>query len=179
MSHDRYKKVESVINDPQGVIETQLKWREENRYSETFLRTEYTDTQPKNELECPKKKKRRKSDARKSTDKASISPSSEDYALHTVVEVGGPRNERKKWMHCFSHIDSMIFVLNTAGFMVRFYPEKLRFQKEFSLTFELYLQLFLIFHRRVFTKIMQQIKCMKLCIFFPILRPQSTLRARS
>ncbi len=33
----------------------------------------------------------------------------------TVVDVGGQRNERRKWIHCFSDVNAIVFVVNLAG----------------------------------------------------------------
>lgn len=32
-----------------------------------------------------------------------------------VVDVGGQRNERKKWMHCFDDVKAVLFIVNLAG----------------------------------------------------------------
>ena len=34
----------------------------------------------------------------------------------TVVDVGGQRNERRKWIHCFSDVNGIVFVVNLAGY---------------------------------------------------------------
>ena len=33
-----------------------------------------------------------------------------------VVDVGGQRNERKKWLHCFDDVKCILFVVNLAGY---------------------------------------------------------------
>lgn len=33
-----------------------------------------------------------------------------------VVDVGGQRNERKKWMHCFDDVVGILFIVNLAGY---------------------------------------------------------------
>jgi hypothetical protein len=32
-----------------------------------------------------------------------------------VVDVGGQRNERRKWIHCFDNISGIVYVVNLAG----------------------------------------------------------------
>lgn len=39
-----------------------------------------------------------------------------DYLKFQVVDVGGQRNERKKWMHCFDDVKCILFVVNLAGY---------------------------------------------------------------
>merc|ERR1711957_860387 len=34
----------------------------------------------------------------------------------TVIDVGGQRNERQKWIHCFENVDLLIFVANLDGY---------------------------------------------------------------
>lgn len=42
-----------------------------------------------------------------------------------VVDVGGQRNERKKWMHCFDDVKCILFIVNLAGYnMVLFEDTK-------------------------------------------------------
>jgi len=33
-----------------------------------------------------------------------------------VVDVGGQRNERKKWIHCFDNVNALLYVVNLAGY---------------------------------------------------------------
>jgi len=33
-----------------------------------------------------------------------------------VVDVGGQRNERKKWIHCFDDVKALLFIVNLAGY---------------------------------------------------------------
>ncbi|KAI3629920.1 hypothetical protein MIR68_011355 [Amoeboaphelidium protococcarum] len=33
-----------------------------------------------------------------------------------IVDVGGQRNERRKWIHCFDDVSAIIFVVNLAGY---------------------------------------------------------------
>lgn len=33
-----------------------------------------------------------------------------------IVDVGGQRNERKKWMHCFDDVRAVLFIVNMAGY---------------------------------------------------------------
>ena len=32
-----------------------------------------------------------------------------------VVDVGGQRNERRKWIHCFDDVSGIVFIVNLAG----------------------------------------------------------------
>ena len=34
-----------------------------------------------------------------------------DGVVFTMIDVGGQRNERKKWMHCFDNVTAVIFVV--------------------------------------------------------------------
>lgn len=34
----------------------------------------------------------------------------------TVVDVGGQRNERKKWLHCFDDVKAVVFLISLAGY---------------------------------------------------------------
>jgi len=38
-----------------------------------------------------------------------------EYLDFEVVDVGGQRNERKKWMHCFDDVKAVLFIVNLAG----------------------------------------------------------------
>lgn len=33
-----------------------------------------------------------------------------------VVDVGGQRSERRKWMHCFEHVDAVLFCVAISEF---------------------------------------------------------------
>ncbi|GAM18747.1 hypothetical protein SAMD00019534_019220 [Acytostelium subglobosum LB1] len=35
---------------------------------------------------------------------------------YRVIDVGGQRNERKKWIHCFDDVKALFFVVNLAGY---------------------------------------------------------------
>lgn len=39
-----------------------------------------------------------------------------DTLFFQVVDVGGQRNERKKWIHCFSDVKAILFIVNLAGY---------------------------------------------------------------
>jgi GTPase SAR1 family protein len=39
-----------------------------------------------------------------------------DALKFQVVDVGGQRNERKKWMHCFDDVKCILFIVNLAGY---------------------------------------------------------------
>jgi len=39
-----------------------------------------------------------------------------DKLLFQVVDVGGQRNERKKWIHCFDDVRCVLFIDNLAGY---------------------------------------------------------------
>ncbi|KAI9139092.1 guanine nucleotide binding protein, alpha subunit [Paraphysoderma sedebokerense] len=53
----------------------------------------------------------------------------------TLVDVGGQRNERRKWIHCFDNVNAIIFVVNLAGYnMVLFEdPTQNRMKECFNL----------------------------------------------
>jgi len=40
----------------------------------------------------------------------------EGLVHYRVVDVGGQRNERKKWIHCFDDVKALLFVVNLAGY---------------------------------------------------------------
>eukprot|EP01105_Mastigella_eilhardi_P009827 TRINITY_DN22_c0_g1_i1.p1 TRINITY_DN22_c0_g1~~TRINITY_DN22_c0_g1_i1.p1 ORF type:complete len:408 (-),score=153.42 TRINITY_DN22_c0_g1_i1:118-1254(-) len=52
-----------------------------------------------------------------------------------LVDVGGQRNERKKWIHCFDDVKALLFVVNLAGYdQVMFEdPTQNRMQESLSL----------------------------------------------
>lgn len=35
---------------------------------------------------------------------------------YSVVDVGGQRNERKKWLHCFDDVKTIVFLISLAGY---------------------------------------------------------------
>ncbi|KAL7412264.1 guanine nucleotide binding protein, alpha subunit [Mrakia frigida] len=35
---------------------------------------------------------------------------------YNLVDVGGQRSERRKWLHCFQDVDAILFVVNLAGY---------------------------------------------------------------
>lgn len=39
-----------------------------------------------------------------------------DSLKFQVVDVGGQRNERKKWFHCFDDVKAILFIVNLAGY---------------------------------------------------------------
>lgn len=41
---------------------------------------------------------------------------SEPPFCYSVVDVGGQRNERKKWMHCFDDVKAIVFFVSLAGY---------------------------------------------------------------
>lgn len=41
---------------------------------------------------------------------------SEPPFSYSVVDVGGQRNERKKWMHCFDDVKAIVFFISLAGY---------------------------------------------------------------
>jgi len=43
-------------------------------------------------------------------------PNEPDVIRFQVVDVGGQRNERKKWIHCFSDVKAILFIVNLAGY---------------------------------------------------------------
>jgi hypothetical protein len=41
----------------------------------------------------------------------------DESPLHwTVVDVGGQRSERKKWVNAFDNVNAILFVVNSAGY---------------------------------------------------------------
>jgi len=48
----------------------------------------------------------------------------EESGIHyQFVDVGGQRNERKKWIHCFDDVKALIFVCNCAGYNQRMFED--------------------------------------------------------
>jgi len=50
-----------------------------------------------------------------------------DYDKHVkflVVDVGGQRSERKKWMHIFDNVRAVLYVVNLAGYSMVLYEEE-------------------------------------------------------
>lgn len=43
-------------------------------------------------------------------------PDEPNYLTYQVVDVGGQRNERKKWLHCFDNVTAIMFIVNLAGY---------------------------------------------------------------
>jgi len=43
-------------------------------------------------------------------------PDEPDVMHFQVVDVGGQRNERKKWIHCFDDVKALLFIVNLAGY---------------------------------------------------------------
>jgi len=43
-------------------------------------------------------------------------PDEPDTMQFQVVDVGGQRNERKKWIHCFDDVKALLFIVNLAGY---------------------------------------------------------------
>jgi len=39
-----------------------------------------------------------------------------DFLTYQIVDVGGQRNERKKWIHCFSDVKCILFIVSLAGY---------------------------------------------------------------
>jgi len=48
-----------------------------------------------------------------------------DGNVFRIVDVGGQRNERKKWIHCFENVTAVVFVIALSGYdMVLYEDEK-------------------------------------------------------
>jgi GTPase SAR1 family protein len=43
---------------------------------------------------------------------------------YKVIDVGGQRSERKKWMNCFDDVKAIVFVVNLAGYNMVLYEEE-------------------------------------------------------
>ena len=53
---------------------------------------------------------------------------------HRMVDVGGQRSERRKWIHCFENVTSIMFLVALSEFdQLLFESEnEVRFLKQFS-----------------------------------------------
>lgn len=62
-------------------------------------------------------------------------PKLPDTLTFQVVDVGGQRSERKKWMHCFDNVKAILFVVNLAGYNQVLFedPTKNRMQEALDL----------------------------------------------
>jgi len=62
-------------------------------------------------------------------------PNEPEFIKFQVVDVGGQRNERKKWMHCFDDVKSILFCVNLAGYNQVLFEDntKNRMVEEFEL----------------------------------------------
>lgn len=47
-----------------------------------------------------------------------------DGNAFSVIDVGGQRNERKKWMHCFENVTSVLFVVGISSFDQTLYEDE-------------------------------------------------------
>jgi len=47
-----------------------------------------------------------------------------DSTHFTLVDVGGQRSERRKWMHCFQDVTSVIFCVALSGFDLKLYEDE-------------------------------------------------------
>lgn len=47
---------------------------------------------------------------------ASQHPDEPSHLTFLVVDVGGQRNERKKWLHCFDDVVAILFIVNLGGY---------------------------------------------------------------
>lgn len=45
-----------------------------------------------------------------------VGPNEPASIVYQVVDVGGQRNERKKWIHCFSDVKAILFIVSLAGY---------------------------------------------------------------
>jgi GTPase SAR1 family protein len=43
---------------------------------------------------------------------------------YDLVDVGGQRSERKKWLSCFDNMDAIVYVTNAAGFTTRMFEDE-------------------------------------------------------
>ncbi|KCV70467.1 hypothetical protein H696_02808 [Fonticula alba] len=49
----------------------------------------------------------------------------EKQMAYTIVDVGGQRNERRKWIHCFDRVKAVLFVINLADYNNVLYEDTL------------------------------------------------------
>jgi GTPase SAR1 family protein len=42
---------------------------------------------------------------------------------YTIIDVGGQRNERRKWIHCFDDVSVILYVVNLAGYQTVLYED--------------------------------------------------------
>jgi guanine nucleotide-binding protein subunit alpha len=49
-----------------------------------------------------------------------------DGNLYRMLDVGGQRSERKKWIHCFEDVTAVLFVANIAAFDQKLYEDELQ-----------------------------------------------------
>lgn len=35
-----------------------------------------------------------------------------------MIDVGGQRSERRKWIHCFDHVNAILFVVDMASYSI-------------------------------------------------------------
>jgi GTPase SAR1 family protein len=65
----------------------------------------------------------------------STNPNEPKSLKFEVVDVGGQRNERKKWIHCFDDVAAVLFVVNLAGYNQVLFedPTKNRMQEALEL----------------------------------------------
>jgi len=41
----------------------------------------------------------------------------------TVIDVGGQRNERRKWLHCFDNVNALLYIVNLSGYNTVLYED--------------------------------------------------------
>jgi len=70
-----------------------------------------------------------------------------EYLDFEVVDVGGQRNERKKWMHCFDDVKAVLFIVSLAGW------DQVLFEDNSKNRMEEALELFQkVVHNKIFEK---------------------------
>eukprot|EP00128_Syssomonas_multiformis_P010529 Colp12_sorted_trinity150504_noHs@33030 len=42
---------------------------------------------------------------------------------YQIIDVGGQRNERRKWMHCFDNVNAIVYVVNLSGYATVLYED--------------------------------------------------------